>query len=146
LAALFCALPFLISEEVASELHFSVAIVATKDQINALLSFGYALLLKDVNALLTVGLEPALGFIISLAQAPPLALDLLEVFRVPLVDMMVMASVNRGQWDVQADFDVRGVQVWLLMLGGASWSLVRTPQGELEAPSNGLFPHLSPTV
>jgi len=60
-----------------------------------------------MNALLTVGLEPALGFYQPRSQAPPLALDLLEVFRVPLVDMMVMASVNRGQWDVQADFDVR---------------------------------------
>jgi CRISPR-associated protein Cas1 len=27
--------------------------------------------------------------------------------------MVVMASINKGQWDVQADFDVRGVQVWL---------------------------------
>jgi len=50
LAALyFGALPFLISEEVASELHFSGQ-SPTKDQINALLSFGYALLLKDMNA------------------------------------------------------------------------------------------------
>jgi CRISP-associated protein Cas1 len=46
-------------------------------------------------------------------QAPPLALDLLEIFRVPLVDMPVMGSVNRGQWDVVADFDIRGQQVWL---------------------------------
>jgi len=51
------------------------------------------------------------------SQASPLALDLLEVFRVPLVDMTVMASVNRGQWDVQADFEVRGVQVWLSEAG-----------------------------
>jgi len=41
LAALYFGAPFLISEEVASELHFSVTI-AHKDQINALLSFGYA--------------------------------------------------------------------------------------------------------
>ena len=117
LAALyFGALPFLISQEVASELHFSGRNRRPpKDRFNALLSFGYALLLKDVmNAILTVGLEPALGFYHQpRSQASPLALDLLEVFRVPLVDMTVMASVNRGQWDVQADFEVRGVQVWL---------------------------------
>lgn len=117
LAALyFGALPFLISEEVASELHFCGRNRRPpKDRFNALLSFGYALLLKDVmNGILTVGLEPALGFYHQpRSQASPLALDLLEVFRVPLVDMTVMASVNRGQWDVQADFDVRGEQVWL---------------------------------
>lgn len=117
LAALyFGALPFLISEEVASELHFSGRNRRPpKDRFNALLSFGYALLLKDVmNGILTVGLEPALGFYHQpRSQASPLALDLLEVFRVPLVDMTVVASVNRGQWDVQADFEVRGEQVWL---------------------------------
>ena len=37
----------------------------------------------------------------------------MEIFRVPLVDMTVMASVNRGQWDVTEDFEVRGQQVWL---------------------------------
>ncbi|MHC5722028.1 MAG: CRISPR-associated endonuclease Cas1, partial [Nostoc sp.] len=47
----------------------------------------------------------------------PLALDLLEIFRVPLVDMTVIASVNRGQWDVKADFEIRGEQVWLSEAG-----------------------------
>ena len=86
-----------------------------KDRFNALLSFGYALLLKDVmNAILVVGLEPALGFYHQpRSQASPLALDLMEIFRVPLVDMPVMASINRSQWDAQADFELRGKQVWL---------------------------------
>jgi CRISP-associated protein Cas1 len=86
-----------------------------KDRVNALLGFGYALLLKDVmNAVLAVGLEPALGFYHQpRTQAPPLALDLMEIFRVPLVDMVVVASVNRGQWDVAEDFTIRGPQVWL---------------------------------
>ena len=86
-----------------------------KDRFNTLLSFGYALLLKDVtNAILTVGLEPVLGFYHQpRSQAPPLALDLMEIFRVPLVDMPVLASVNRGQWNVEGDFEVRGDRVWL---------------------------------
>jgi CRISP-associated protein Cas1 len=86
-----------------------------KDRFNALLGFGYALLLKDVmNAILAVGLEPALGFYHQpRTQASPLALDLMEIFRVPLVDMTVVASINRGQWDVQQDFEIRGQQVWL---------------------------------
>jgi CRISPR-associated protein Cas1 len=117
LAALyFGALPCLIVEGVAPELRFDHRNRRPpKDRFNALLSFGYALLLKDVmNAILTVGLEPALGFYHQpRSQASPLALDLLEIFRVPLVDMPVMASINKGQWDKDADFEVRGVQVWL---------------------------------
>ncbi|MGD1904337.1 MAG: type I-MYXAN CRISPR-associated endonuclease Cas1 [Geitlerinemataceae cyanobacterium] len=90
-----------------------------KDRFNALLGFGYALLLKDVaNAILAVGLEPALGFYHQpRTQAPPLALDLMEIFRVPLVDMPVLGSVNRGWWDAAADFELRGVQVWLSASG-----------------------------
>lgn len=117
LAALyFGALPHLISQTVPKELHFDGRNRRPPlDRFNALLSFGYALLIKDVmNAILTVGLEPALGFYHQpRSQASPLALDLMEVFRVPLVDMTVVASINRGQWDAQADFDVRKHQVWL---------------------------------
>ena len=121
LAALyFSALPCLISPEVSAELHFAGRNRRPpKDRFNSLISFGYALLLKDVmNAILTVGLEPALGFYHQpRSQAAPLALDLLEIFRVPLVDMSVMGSVNRGQWDTKADFEVRGEQVWLSEVG-----------------------------
>ena len=31
--------------------------------------------------------------------------------------MIVMASVNRGQWDAKEDFQVRGQQVWLSETG-----------------------------
>lgn len=121
LAALyFGALPHLISQEVSPELHFAGRNRRPpKDRFNSLISFGYALLLKDVmNAILVVGLEPALGFYHQpRTQAPPLALDLIEIFRVPLVDMMVLASINRNQWDAKADFDVRGDQVWLSEAG-----------------------------
>ncbi|OLP20436.1 type I-MYXAN CRISPR-associated endonuclease Cas4/Cas1 [Leptolyngbya sp. 'hensonii'] len=117
LAALyFGALPHLIGDQVDPLLQFDGRNRRPpRDRFNALLSFGYALLLKDVmNSILTVGLEPALGFYHQpRTQAPPLALDLMEIFRVPLVDMTAMASINRGQWEVQADFEVRGVQVWL---------------------------------
>jgi len=117
LAALyFGALPQLISDNVALGMRFQGRNRRPpKDRFNALLSFGYALLLKDVmSAILTVGLEPALGFYHQpRSQAAPLALDLMEIFRVPLVDMPVMASVNRNQWDVDEDFTKRGEQVWL---------------------------------
>jgi len=121
LAALyFGALPCLITEGVPPEFRFEDRNRRPpKDRFNALLSFGYALLIKDVmNAILTVGLEPALGFYHQpRSQASPLALDLMEIFRVPLVDMPVMASINKGQWDKDADFEIRGVQVWLSDVG-----------------------------
>lgn len=111
----FSALPSLISSD-SQEMHFvNRNRRPPKDRFNCLLGFGYALLLKDVmNAILTVGLEPALGFYHQpRSQAAPLALDLMEIFRVPLVDMIVLASINRNQWDVKEDFQIRGKQVWL---------------------------------
>jgi CRISPR-associated protein Cas1 len=112
----FGGLPYLISEEAPPEMNFAGRNRRPpRDRFNALLGFGYALLLKDVaNAILAVGLEPALGFYHQpRSQAYPLALDLMEIFRVPLVDMPIVASINRNQWDIQADFTIRGEQVWL---------------------------------
>jgi CRISPR-associated protein Cas1 len=112
----FGALPYLIRPGAPPEMHFCDRNRRPpKDRFNALIGFGYALLLKDItNAILTVGLEPALGFYHQpRSQAPPLALDLIEIFRVPIVDMTVIASINRNQWEVQADFDIRGDRVWL---------------------------------
>jgi CRISP-associated protein Cas1 len=121
LAALyFSALPNLIALEVPVEMRFDGRNRRPpKDRFNCLISFGYSLLLKDVmNSILTVGLEPALGFYHQpRSQAAPLALDLIEIFRVALVDMTVLASVNRNQWDVTEDFDIRGIQVWLSETG-----------------------------
>ncbi|NEQ95913.1 MAG: type I-MYXAN CRISPR-associated endonuclease Cas1 [Cyanothece sp. SIO2G6] len=117
LAALYWgALSALISDNADPSLHFSSRNRRPpKDRFNALISFGYALLLKDVmNAILTVGLEPALGFYHQpRTQAPPLALDLMEIFRVPLVDLVVMGSVNRNQWDTAADFEPKGEGIFL---------------------------------
>jgi CRISP-associated protein Cas1 len=116
----FGSLSYLINDRVDSRLHFDRRNRRPpKDRFNALLSFGYALLLKDViNSILTVGLEPALGFYHQpRTQAPPLALDLMEIFRVPLVDAIVLGSINRLQWDVSADFTILGQQVWLSAAG-----------------------------
>lgn len=58
------------------------------DAFNALLSFGYALLLKDVTATLhLVGLDPYIGCFHALEyNRPSLALDLMEEFRPVVVD------------------------------------------------------------
>jgi CRISPR-associated protein Cas1 len=85
------------------------------DRFNALLSYGYGLLHAAVmRAVLAAGLEPALGFYHTpRSAAHPLVLDLMEPFRVPLWDMVLVGSLNRGQWDPSADFAVTRAKVWL---------------------------------
>ncbi|MBK8254882.1 MAG: type I-C CRISPR-associated endonuclease Cas1 [Polyangiaceae bacterium] len=70
-----------------------------KDRMNALLSFGYAVLLQDcVSAATGIGLDPGVGF---LHEDRPgrlcLGLDLMEELRVPMVDRLMLSLVNRGQ-------------------------------------------------
>ncbi len=86
-----------------------------QDRFNALLSYGYGMLHTAVmRALLATGLEPALGFFHTPRSAAyPLVLDLMELFRVTLWDMPMIGSLNRGQWDPDADFSVTRTKVWL---------------------------------
>lgn len=90
-----------------------------RDPFNALLSFGYGLLLREVvQAIRVVGLDPAFGFYHTpRSSAPPLALDLIELFRVPVVDMALVAAVNRGQIDPDLDLRAAADQVWLTETG-----------------------------
>jgi len=37
----------------------------------------------------------------------------MEPFRVPLWDMVLVGSLNRGQWDPEADFNATKGKVWL---------------------------------
>jgi CRISPR-associated protein Cas1 len=85
------------------------------DRFNALLGWGYGLLHTAVmRAVLAAGLEPSLGFFHTPRSAAyPLVLDLMELFRVPLWDMVVVGSLNRNQWDPDADFIVTKGKVWL---------------------------------
>jgi CRISPR-associated protein Cas1 len=70
-----------------------------KDALNALLSFGYALLLGDcLSALQTVGLDPSLGFLHAFrAGRPALALDLMEHLRPLVADRLALTLVNNQQ-------------------------------------------------
>ncbi len=69
------------------------------DNINALLSFLYTILVHDVaSALEGVGLDPAVGFLHSDRPGrPSLALDLMEELRPVLADRVVLSLVNRRQ-------------------------------------------------
>ncbi len=86
-----------------------------KDRFNALLSFLYGQLYRDLlSVIMRVGLEPALGVMHTpRSAAPPLVLDMVELFRVPVVDMAVLGAVNRQTFDSEKDFDVTPVKVWL---------------------------------
>lgn len=67
------------------------------DPVNALLSFGYALLLHDLqSAVNIVGFDPYLGYLHTQRYGrPSLALDLMEEFRPLVVDAVVLAALNR---------------------------------------------------
>jgi CRISP-associated protein Cas1 len=115
-ALYFKSFPNLISEELGPAFLFNNRNRRPpKDRVNALLSYGYALLIKDViNAINVVGLEPAFGFYHQpRTAAPPLALDLMEIFRVLLVDIPVLNSLNRNQWEADNDFVISKDHVWL---------------------------------
>lgn len=86
-----------------------------KDRFNAALSFGYALLYQaTLQAITVVGLEPSLGFFhTARSSAHPLVLDLMELFRVPLWDVVLIGSINRMQWSISDDFTATAGRVWL---------------------------------
>lgn len=69
------------------------------DPINAMLSFGYAILAKDaISAASIVGLDPYAGYLHGERyNQPSLGLDLMEEFRPLIVDTAVLALVNRRQ-------------------------------------------------
>lgn len=69
------------------------------DNMNALLSFYYALLTNEtVSALEAVGLDPYVGFLHQDRPGrPSLALDLMEELRPVLADRLALSLVNRRQ-------------------------------------------------
>jgi CRISPR-associated protein Cas1 len=67
------------------------------DPLNALLSLAYTLLMHELTALAEgAGLDPYLGFLHQVDYGrPSLALDLMEAFRHPVADRLVLTLVNR---------------------------------------------------
>ena len=67
-----------------------------RDEANALLSFGYTLLTNEFEASIrSHGLDVAAGFFHRKSdRAPTLALDLMEPFRSPWVDRLVLGLLN----------------------------------------------------
>ena len=89
-----------------------------RDPVNALLSFGYAMLTKDVAVtLISVGFDPYLGFYHQPRYGrPALALDLMEEFRPLIVDSVVLSAINTGALK-RTDFVCRAGAVALTPAG-----------------------------
>lgn len=101
------------------------------DPFNALLSFGYSLLQKDVFAAVNrVGFDPWLGFFHELDYGrPSLALDLMEEWRPVIVDALALELVNRGQLR-PGQFERTGSPSRPVQLGEPGVELVLRAYGE----------------
>ena len=85
-----------------------------RNEVNAVLSFVYALLTHDVrSAAETVGLDPAAGYLHTLRPGrSSFALDLMEELRAPLCDRLTLTLFNRGQLSAK-DFESGSEAVYL---------------------------------
>ena len=79
-----------------------------RDPANALLSFGYTMLLGEMEcAIRTHGLDAAIGHLHEdTANSPSLALDLMEPLRAPVVDLLVLNIVNHTMVKAGEHFEV----------------------------------------
>lgn len=69
------------------------------DPVNALLSFAYSVLVRELVATLhSIGLDPYVGFLHQPRFGrPALALDLMEEFRPVIADSAVLTAINKGE-------------------------------------------------
>jgi CRISPR-associated protein Cas1 len=103
------------------------------DPVNALLSFGYTLLLNDLlGAVYRIGLDPDVGFYHALDYGrPSLALDLEEEFRPVLVDRLVLRLVREGAVE-PGDFAAAEGRPGVVMTDDARRLFLRCYQEQLE--------------
>lgn len=68
------------------------------DPVNAALNYGYGILYTQMErVVMLAGLDPYAGFIhADRPGKPSLVLDMVEEFRVPVVDRTIFAMINRG--------------------------------------------------
>ena len=102
-----------------------------RDPVNALLSFGYALLAKEcAGAVIAAGLDPWWGLFHRPRHGrPALALDLMEEFRPLIVDSAVITAINTGMLD-RHDF-VRTSQACVLNAGGRK-AMIRAYEARMD--------------
>jgi CRISPR-associated protein Cas1 len=112
-----------------------------RDPVNAMLSFGYQVLWNHLLALIELqGMDPYCACLHEgSARHAALVSDLLEEFRAPIVDSLMLYLVNHGVMDAMADFTQVGDACYLNDAGRKKWLRVflqrmelpmRTPLGE----------------
>lgn len=102
-----------------------------RDPINAMLSFAYALLAKELTvAILAEGLDPWWGLYHQPRHGrPSLALDLMEEFRPLVADSAVLSAVNTG---MIAGKDFRTSQAGCVMEPEARRGLIRAFEARMD--------------
>lgn len=70
-----------------------------EDPFNSMLNYGYGILYSQVwSAVILAGLEPFAGFMhVDRPGRPSLVLDLIEEFRQPVVDRVIIAMFSKGR-------------------------------------------------
>lgn len=112
-----------------------------KDPVNALLSFGYAILYQHVVKFICIyGLDPYMASLhVPQDRRMSLALDLMEEFRPLIIDRVVMRIINRVQLTIMdfADDQEHGIRMSQKAIG----ILIREIEAKLEETiSYGLKP------
>jgi CRISPR-associated protein Cas1 len=113
--------------------------------VNAMLSFGYQILWNHLLALIEIqGLDPYQACLHQGSERhAALASDLLEEFRAPLVDSLVLYLVNRKQLDAGKDFVYRDGGCYLNDSGRTTYlkaflqrmeELIQTDDPDIKAP------------
>jgi CRISPR-associated protein Cas1 len=104
------------------------------DPVNALLSLGYTFLTQGaMTALEIVGLDPYLGYFHSETYGrPALALDLVEEFRAPIVDSLVLSLINHHLLQ-EKDFQAQTGRAGVLLTTAGLRTFLRKYSDKLES-------------
>lgn len=91
----FCALGAIVPDEFKFEKRTKMP---PRDPFNSMLSLGYSMLFNEIMSnVLALGLHPYVGFMHKIAKGhPALVSDLIEEWRAPLIDSMVLAMIKRN--------------------------------------------------
>lgn len=112
------------------------------DPVNALLSFGYAVLAAELITLLhAAGLDPAVGFYHTPHRGrPSLALDAMEPLRHGIIDRLVLGAVNTGRF--RPDDFQPGPQGGIWLAPKARATLLRLYEGAMlsDVPADLVIP------
>ena len=103
------------------------------DPINAMLSFLYTLLTKQVTTiLLRVGLDPYLGFLHKPKYGKPaLALDLMEEFRPIIADSVCITLINNGE---MSNSDIIRTKFGVTLTNSAKNKIINAYEKRMDTP------------